>query len=150
MFINSATLIGSNDLDNPSSFSDSNISFKYPGNWKNNYNTDAYLVLTGNGIVFDIFYNSLKGRSLDDVTEGLISELNDSSKTLLFRNTTTIDSLKAYDITFKANDNGHVYYFRMLIFASNNNYYVFTFTVKNLEDIGPEFDLIKNSTTIKN
>lgn len=150
VFMNSTALLGLDDVNNPLSFSDSNISFKYPGNWKKNYDTDAYFVLNGDGVVFDVFYNALRGRSLDEVSDGLISELNDSNTTLLFRNTITIDSKKAYDVGFKVDSGGYIYHYRLLIFVSNNNYYVYTFTAKNLENIGSSLDLIKNTTKIKN
>lgn len=146
IFMNSTVLFGLDDVDNPLSFSDSNISFKYPGNWERQYTTSSYLVLIGNGLVFDLYYNSTNGNSIDNITDDFVSDFSNSSTTLLFKNVTNIDGKKAYDIGFKL-DNANAYS-RLLIFEDGNNYYIYTFTVNNLDKIGPGFGLIKNTTKI--
>jgi hypothetical protein len=102
----------------------------------------------GNSLVFDLYYNVSNGNSIDKITDDFISEVTSSNITLLFKNVTTIDGEKAYDIGFKV-DGGYAYY-RALIFVDSDNYYIYTFAVNNLEDIRSGFDLIKNTTKIKN
>ena len=141
--MNATLLFGWDDVENPLSYRDSNIFLKYPGNWQRQYGTDADLTLFATEFVFSIYCNTTNGCSLDEFTNNFISDFDNSNKTVLFKNTTTIDGLKANDIGLKLYGSDHDLYYglsfypynRLLIFESNNTYYVFRFFAMNLEDI---------------
>jgi hypothetical protein len=137
-------MFADSDVDNPNVFNDSNISFKYPGNWVRANDSEIYLVLEGDGIALNMDTFNSEGYSLDYIIGEYILDSKDDNVTLVSKNETVVDGIKAYDITFKLNqDKKH--YSRTLIFQSNGKSYIFAFNCLNLDEINEPFNLVKNS-----
>ncbi|KZX10804.1 hypothetical protein [Methanobrevibacter curvatus] len=140
-------MFADSDVDNPNVFNDSNISFKYPGNWVRANDSEIYLVLEGDGIALNMNTFNSEGYSLDYIIGEYMLDSKKDNVTLVSKNETIVDGIKAYDITFKLNqDKKH--YSRTLIFQSNDKSYIFAFNCLNLDEINEPFNLVKNSIKI--
>jgi len=138
----------SDDVANPAIFNDSNISFEYPSNWVRGDDAGYYLILEGDNANLYMNFSKAHGHSLDAITDDLISPSNEPGSKLLFKNSTTVNGVKAYDIGFYINRDGG-FQARFLIFIVNDKYYIFSLTSENIEDENDSFNLVKNSIQVK-
>ena len=136
------------DMSNSNVFNDSNISFKYPGDWVIGNSSDFYLVLEGDYILLNMNISDSEGFFVDNVADKVVSEVDGSSLKLLFKNVTSVDGVKAYDIGLAVNKDD-VFQSRFLVFVVDNKEYVFVFNTDKLDNINDPFNLIKNSIKVK-
>ncbi|KZX16528.1 hypothetical protein MBCUT_07620 [Methanobrevibacter cuticularis] len=138
------------EKDSNESYYFNNISFDYPADWEigDNSNFDVTLEDLTNANALNIKKIDSEGYSLDIIAENISRESTGFDSVFMYKNITSVNNQRAYDIGAKLNVDGG-YYTRMLVFLDENELYIFVFTCDNLEDLNSDYEVIKNSIKIK-
>ncbi|KZX17807.1 hypothetical protein MBCUT_00180 [Methanobrevibacter cuticularis] len=144
------TVSNNNSILGVSHFNKDNISFDYPSMWIKDNSTDYNLTFHSLFYTINLDIYDISDTSFEDQVDVFLHDNSDSeiNYTVIKINEIMVDGQKAYDISSQFDKDGKFYY-RVLVFESNNKMYIFGFLSDNLNTVNNDFNLVKNSIKLK-